>query len=211
MQHYLSSTQVAERLGLSRDALNARIRANDFVEPDVMVGRYQGWSEETIQQVEAEGGNGVRIDSEKLFGVVTSLRRAAERVRAFGHVPEAAGDVHISIPSDLHVLAGRLEAETRSWLAVRDYIGKSFSQVGGDIAAGVTRIDVEFEPVPTIVDSPGLPADVRALELHAAADDLLSAAGEIRLALVVKSSRHYQEALLKKAAQIHDFAEKLLA
>ncbi|OBF77063.1 hypothetical protein A5751_23060 [Mycolicibacterium fortuitum] len=211
MKHFLSSTQVAERLGMTRDALNTKIRADAFIPPDVVVGdRYQGWSVESIEKwAESGGGDRIRVDSDKLFDVVTSIRRAAERVRAFGRSPEGGNGTAIAVPSDLHMLAGRLEAEARSWLEVRDYSGKRFRQLV-DVATGVTEIRVEFEQVPTLVGSPALPPDVRRLELHAAADEMALAAEEIRRALVAKSSRHYQESLLKKAAQIHEFADALM-
>jgi predicted DNA-binding transcriptional regulator AlpA len=53
---YLSMTEVAERLGITKGAL-ARYR---LPEPDVMVGKARGWLPETIDQWNAQRpGRGV--------------------------------------------------------------------------------------------------------------------------------------------------------
>lgn len=43
-KHYLSMTEVAQRLGVTKGAL----AGYKLPEPDVTVGRAKGWSEETI-------------------------------------------------------------------------------------------------------------------------------------------------------------------
>lgn len=49
-RHYLSLTQVAQRLGVATAAVaNYRLP-----EPDVMVGRTRGWTEETIDEWNAQ-------------------------------------------------------------------------------------------------------------------------------------------------------------
>lgn len=209
MKHYLSSTQVAEHLGMTRDALNGMIRADAFISPDVTIGgRFQGWSIEAIEKWAESSDRQIQIDTDKLFGIVTSIRRAAERIRAFSRSPEGVDHTSVIVPSDLHVLAARLEAETRSWLEVFDYSNRRFIPVT-DATKNVHEISVELASVPTLVCSPGVPPDIRRLELHFAADELAKAAGEIHLALTVKSSRNYQDSLMKKATQIHEFADEL--
>ncbi len=214
MQHFLSSSQVAERLGLTRDALNAKIRTDAFVEPDVVVGgRYQGWAEETVDEfIESDGGNRVGIDAPKIFAVITSIRHTAEQVRTFGRRPRSEGRdyAYVSIPSDLHMIAGRLEGEARGWLAEFNYHNTYFDESTCD-ATDITEVPVELDPVLTLVGPPCLPRDIRERELRRAADRLVSAAGEIRLALITKSSRPYQEQLLKFAAQIHELADTVAA
>lgn len=55
-ERYLSMTEVAERLGITKGAL-ARYR---LPEPDVVVGKSRGWREDTIDQWNAQRpGRGV--------------------------------------------------------------------------------------------------------------------------------------------------------
>lgn len=45
-QHYLSVTQVAQKLGIT----TAAVSNYKLPEPDVMIGKTRGWSETTIDQ-----------------------------------------------------------------------------------------------------------------------------------------------------------------
>lgn len=59
-EHYLSSTQVAELIGVQRGALS-RYR---LPEPDATIGKVRGWRRETITEWQARRpGRGGRWDS----------------------------------------------------------------------------------------------------------------------------------------------------
>ena len=57
--HYLSTTQVAQRLGITR----AAVSKYRLPEPDATIGAIRGWLPETIDQWDADRpGRGARTD-----------------------------------------------------------------------------------------------------------------------------------------------------
>ena len=92
MQEYQSSTQVADELGISRDALNSEIRAGRFIAPDAVVGgRFQGWSRETVEQIrrDREGGNVIRCDVAGVRYLIAEVRGRPKRSGRMAFHPES--------------------------------------------------------------------------------------------------------------------------
>ncbi|MFC8182377.1 helix-turn-helix transcriptional regulator [Rhodococcus sp. NPDC057297] len=63
---YLSRGEIAERLGVSLDAIKGYQKQGYLPEPDALVGRNQGWLETTIEHWHANRpGAGARTDLKK--------------------------------------------------------------------------------------------------------------------------------------------------
>ncbi|OZE38126.1 hypothetical protein CH256_08110 [Rhodococcus sp. 05-2254-6] len=61
--HYLSRGEIADKLGVSLDAVKQYQRKSYLPEPDATVGRNQGWLESTIDEWHASRpGAGARTD-----------------------------------------------------------------------------------------------------------------------------------------------------
>lgn len=60
---YLSRGEIADKLGVSLDAIKKAQARPDFPKPDALVGRNQGWLETTIEHWHANRpGRGARTD-----------------------------------------------------------------------------------------------------------------------------------------------------
>lgn len=190
MRHYMSTAQVAEYLGITRDVLHARIRAREFKAPDVVVGdRFQGWSPETVEKYRQEqAGLGYSYDQEGLTVVITQVRTIAERVRTYGSQLDGAADGFAwSVPQNLHVIAARLESDFRGRLALDSRNAAHLRSVDIEVAhawgcertaepshddgQSLTRIDLALGPVESYVAA-GSSHQERTAELRAASDDL---------------------------------------
>ncbi|WP_033712472.1 AlpA family transcriptional regulator [Mycobacterium sp. MAC_011194_8550] len=137
MRHYMSTAQVAEYLGITRDVLHARIRAREFKAPDVVIGdRFQGWSPETVEKYRQEqDGFGYSYDPEGLTIVITQIRTIAERVRAYSSQLDGAPDGFAwTVPQNLHVIAARLESDFRGRLLLDSRNAAHLSSVDVEVA-----------------------------------------------------------------------------
>jgi len=192
MRHYMSSGQVAEYLGITRDVLHARIRAREFKAPDVVIGdRFQGWSPETVEKYRQEqGGDGYDCDTEGLIAVIRQIRTIAERVRTFGqglNVPVSDGFSWV-VAENLHVVAARLESALRSWLVLEQVNVAILRRVDGLVGAAWRGDPAESEdaaeaaPMPIVVSIGAVdsqfvvdaPEKQRAAELLIASNELSS-------------------------------------
>lgn len=164
----MSTAQAAEYLGITRDALHARIRVGEFEPPDVLIGdRFQGWSPETVEKFrQKQAGIGYFYDTQGLVTVITQIRTTAERIRTYGnHLGVAADGFTWTVPENLHVVAARLESSLRGRLALDAENAAVLAAVDTEVAAAwrseeppakeraddqtVTRVDLTIDPVET--------------------------------------------------------------
>lgn len=186
----MSTAQVAEYLGITRDVLHARIRAREFKAPDVVIGdRFQGWSPDTVEKYRQEqAGLGYSYDPEGLTIVITDIRTIAERVRTYGSQLDAVADGFAwSVPQNLHVIAARLESDFRGRLAVDSRNAAHLRSVDIEVAhawgrertaepsnvdgQSLRRIELALGPVESYVAAGSSHQD-RMAALRAASDDL---------------------------------------
>ena len=173
MRHYMSSAQVADYLGITRDVLHARIRAREFKAPDVIIGdRFQGWSPETVEKYRQEqGGDGYSCDTEGLIAVIREIRTIAERVRTFGQglqspVPDGFSWV---VAENLHVIAARLESALRSWLVLEQVNVANLRRVDGLVGAAWRGDSAESEEAAEAVQMP-IAVSISAVDSHFVVD-----------------------------------------
>lgn len=213
MRDYLSSTQVADELGISRDALNSEIRAGGFVSPDVVVGgRFQGWSRETVEQVrqDREGGNVIRCDIAGVRYLITEVREAAETVRAYGFSPDkAVSDVYVQIPRTLLILVARMESEMRRLIVWDHTCARSIA--GSDDPRHHEETPVEFamDPVHSLVSPLGTDPQMRSYRLRNAAAQLGAVVTRMPDALKSAEARAVMRALGAERDKITDYADEL--
>ncbi|OBK01661.1 hypothetical protein A5722_31235 [Mycobacterium vulneris] len=186
----MSTAQVAEYLGITRDVLHARIRAREFKDPDVVIGdRFQGWSPETVEKYRQEhDGFGYSYDTEGLTNVITQIRTIAERVRTYGsQLDNAADGFAWSVPQNLHVIAARLESDFRGRLALDTRNAAHLNSIDVDVASAwgrertveqddtddqsLIRIALALGPVESYMAADSSHQE-RMAELHATSDDL---------------------------------------
>lgn len=217
MKRYLSSAQVADYLGKSRDALNALIRSGDFVAPDAVIGdRFQGWSTETVElaRQEMEGGNNVLCNAYGAAELITAIRADAELVRAYGgRGDDAQSGIVLTVPATLHVLAARLENEVRSIIvASQVYTRAAAVRLGHPAEANhlvQTSIPMDF----TSLDSVLAPADtddlLRATNLRLVATSLTDIIAALPSELQSPVTRQVMAALAVERDKILDHARVL--
>lgn len=141
MKRFLSSSQVADELGMTRDALNAKIRADAFIAPDVVIGdRFQGWDPSAVAGLIIEHNP---PDAEQLAAIHSELRRIAEHVRTYSGYASAGRSTFERVPRALYELAGTAETMLREVL-VRRHAGDTQS-------AEPQRITVPLHYPPSLV------------------------------------------------------------
>lgn len=225
MKRYLSTAQVADYLGVTRDALNARIRTGDFVEPDVLIGdRFQGWSTDTVEvarQKEKNGGT-LRCDRVQAPLVITTIRQVAELVRAYGATPYSADGrprIDASVPATLHVLAARLENELRA-MTGWDYDAErsvELLRVDGVLNKlnpeflTETTVLIEFGQVHCLIRPVNTDAAAAADRLTLAAHKLDDLIGALPAVLVSPGTRLVMQALGAERDKINDHVQQLRA
>lgn len=177
----MSSAQVAEYLGITRDALHARIRARDFIAPDALIGeRFQGWRATSVEKYrQQQEGIGFHCDTQGLIAVIEEIRTIAERIRTYGRQLDAAADeAFLAVPTNLYVVSARLESSLRDWLVVEadnvailqgiNLDGRSARAADNHAA---TRIQLSIEPVESY-SAVNTTQQERATELLAASNEL---------------------------------------
>lgn len=223
MKRYLSSAQAADYLGMTRDALNARIRAGDFVEPDVLIGdRFQGWSSDTIELARQKEKNGtaLRCDRSKAPLVITTIRQVAELVRAYGDTPPSdtgRSRINASVPATLHLLAARLENELRAMTNWDRDAERSVELLRVDGALQKlnpeflteTPVPIDFGQVHCVIRPVNTDAATAAERLTAAAHKLDDIIGELPAVLVSPGTRLVMQALGVERDKINAHVEQL--
>lgn len=177
MKTYLSSAQVADQLGVSRDALNAKIRSGEFVDPDVIIGdRFQGWSAETVERVRREAvDNHILCVPDGAAELVTSIRQVAEYLRGYGNsATDPAKGIHRLVPAALHAIAARMENEVRMLIVSDHTLGR---RVGAIIDSepelhDETEVPLPFGTVPSIISPVSTDNATRAAMLRECANRL---------------------------------------
>lgn len=111
--YFLSTGQVAEYLGMSRDALMHQIRSGDFLEPDVVVGDrgIQGWSAERVEEFSQDLLGQGQFDEVEAVALINEVRAVAEVVRGYGDCHGLGLD---AVPTALLVTAAEMESDIRS-------------------------------------------------------------------------------------------------
>lgn len=210
---YLSSAQAADYLGISRDALNGKIRAGTFPDPDVIIGdRFQGWSPDTVERVRQElKGNRILCNANGAAEQITALRVIAEHVRAYGdHASDPADGVHHTVPAALLVIAARLENEVRKFLVIDRKCARSMARGNTDPALNeITPLPMSF----TTVDSVVPPADTdnlaRSVRLWQAAEELALIIARIPEVLITRGTRLAISDLGAERDKITAYADRL--
>ncbi len=213
MQEYLSSTQVADELGISRDALNSEIRAGRFFAPDAVVGgRFQGWSRETVEQIrrDREGGNVIRCDVAGVRYLIAEVREAAEMVRAYGFSPEnPVSDVYVQIPRNLLILVARMESEMRRLIVLDHTYARIITGSDDPRHHEETPIEFEVDPVNSLVFPLGTDPQMRSYRLRDAAQQLGAVVTRMPDVLKSAEARAVMRALGAERDKMTDYADEL--
>lgn len=209
----MSSTQVADELGISRDALNSEIRAGGFVAPDVVVGgRFQGWSFETVEQIRQhrEGGNVIRCDIAGVRYLITEVREAAETVRAYGFSPgNPVSEVYVQIPRTLLILVARMESEMRRLIVLDHTAARTFTGSDDPRDHEETPIEFEVDPVNSLVFPLGTDPQICSYRLRSAAQQLGAVVTRMPDVLKSAEARAVMRALGAERDKITDYAADL--
>lgn len=208
MKHYMSTAQVADELGITRDALKAKIRANTFVAPDVVIGdRFQGWAPATIAEYAAEPNN-FYCDPDGLAVLITDVRRIAERIRTFGGQAPWQPGIGTTMPMRLHQLAGTVESVLRSMVVADERVGEYFESEKRSVPA--RPIDfVHLGCVESVVPTYPLEDDVRARELRQACQDLDGLISRLPEILTSRTTRPIGKKLAAIREEIASYADRL--
>jgi hypothetical protein len=199
VRHYLSTKDVAEMLNISLNTLNTKIRADEFPPPDVLIGgHFQGWERATIEglRVDETTSDAVACDFDQVCSLVTQIRTIAEHVRAYGAIGKKRG-IAVTTPMNLHVIAARIESETRSWAQLDNVVANPWTTL--DAAKGVV------DPVSSVVPPRALSDEVRVAELRGAADRLKAVIAELPLALISKGGKRATQNLTAELESIVTF------
>lgn len=171
---YLSTQQIADRLGITRDVLQHQIRAGDFIEPDVVIGDrgIQGWSPERVEEVRLDRlGNSINIESTEVFAELNRLREAAETIRAYIRHNDGSSPIS-NLPHGLHMLCTATESAIRNLMIVHEQF---LTKVNPDSATGQPRrVPINGTSPDLIIADPATDDRVRIAELRAAAQILES-------------------------------------
>lgn len=166
---------MADELGVTRDVVNAEIKAGRFAPADVVVGdRFQGWSRETVDLIVQDRGAGVILcDAGGVHEVMLQLRGAAEVVRAYGYSRgNADRSLYVAIPRGLLMQAARLDSEMRRVTVLDHTMARVIHNTANDENA--LRVDEETVPfeaaaVAGVLTPVSVTDDVRARRLRDAA------------------------------------------
>lgn len=215
VKNYLSTGQVADHLGISRDALNAKIRAGDFAEPDVMIGdRFQGWSAETVELIRQQAeGNRILCAPDAASELVTTIRQAAEYVRAYGDSStDPVSGIRQHVPAALHMIAARLENEVRRIVAWDHTAARSIIKLCDHDPAiyEVTPLPCTFGVVPIIIPPADTDDQTRSGQLRLAADLLGSVIMQMPEAMQSQPTRTAMAALGIQRDKIIEHADGLI-
>lgn len=163
---------------MSRDALNAKIRSGLFTPPDVIVGdRFQGWAPSTVEAYRQQQENTVfLLVPAAAAALVTTIRQAAELVRAYGNGHDPAAGIHRTTPTALHTIAARLEDAIRTITAHDNATGQ---QAANNVNADpkpehAQSVSIPFAAVDSIIPAADTDDATRCVQLRTAVDMLTS-------------------------------------
>ena len=210
-QLYLSTQQVADRLGITRDVLQHQIRDGDFIAPDVVVGErgIQGWSPARVDEVRLERmGNSVDIDPDKVFAELNHLRAAAETLRAYIRDDDRAEPIH-RLPYDLHRLCAAIENSVRDMMTVHE---EFLTQIEPERATGQPRrMPVAYQSPDLIIPDPSTNDRLRIHQLSTAVKVLESVIQQIPTIFASKPGREALRKLQNYRSEIATYIDKLKA
>ncbi|MBX9920239.1 MAG: hypothetical protein K2Y33_10505 [Mycolicibacterium frederiksbergense] len=213
MREYLSTSQVADELGVSRDSLNAAIKSGTFAPAEALIGgRYQGWSAETIDAIreERDGGKVILCSPVGVAALITDIRRAAEIVRSYGYSTEIRDPaVYSAIPRHLLMLAARLDSEMRRITVVDHIFARAIATSG--VAEYVDEGSVEFntDRVAGVLPPVGIDHRVRAWRLREAAGEVARVVVQLPEHLKSGEARLIMRELGSERDKINDYAQFL--
>lgn len=200
-------------LSISLNTLNTKIRADEFPPPDVLIGgHFQGWERGTIEglRVDETTSDAVACDVDQVCSLVTQIRTIAEHVRAYGAIGKKRG-IAVTTPMNLHVIAARIESETRSWAQLDNVVANLWATLGaarGVVDPGPAERVIDFgalRPVSSVVSPQALSDEVRVAELRGAADRLKAVIAELPLALISKGGKRAAQNLTAELESIVTF------
>lgn len=219
MDRYLSTSQVAQRLGWTVNALNARIRAADnsedsefppFPPPDVVIGdRYQGWKDSTIDAYEREMDRSVRVRPSEAAPIINALRACAEVIRTYGSPPlSSAEGIGKDIADVLHQYAAVLESMVRG-VALTDFNFYKVVEAPAEPVAEHLTLDVLPVATPLIYPAPS--ADECAAQLRSAAANITNQVAALASAVDSYAGRTLGKKLVGVVADVERYAESLVS
>lgn len=210
-QLYLSTQQVADRLGITRAVLQHQIRDGDFIAPDVVIGErgIQGWSPARVDDVRLERmGNKINIDPAEVFAELNHLRAAAETLRAYTRDDGRSEPIH-QLPSALHRLCTAIEDSVRGIMAAHEAF---LTQIEADRATGEPRrITVACQSPDLIIPDPSTNDRTRIHELSTAVKILESVIQQIPTIFVSQPGREASRKLHAFRDEIAAYIDKLKA
>lgn len=209
MESYLDSTQVADHLGITVDALAARIQAGEFPRPDVIVGElHEGWARGTLDRWQAPTRHEICCKSGDVARIITGIRVAAEDIRGYGSRPGSPG-ISVVVPRELYALTSLIESELRRLVTIDHWMATSFGEEISE--ADVGRIDFDLPPAASLAIHPNLNLALGESNLRRAANELEALAGQLRSALISGPSRGFSDTLLAQADIVRAYAKSSAA
>lgn len=221
MDRYLSTSQVAARLGWTVNALNARIRATDsensdfppFPPPDAVLGdRYQGWKDSTIDAYEKELDRSVIIRPHEAAPIINALRAQAEVIRVYGGIiriynaPALGQGIGDGAAELLHQCAAILESMVRH-AALTDFA--FVKRVESPDNSVVEHLTLDVLPITTALIYPPPSAQERATHLRAATASIGEQVEALASAVDSYAGRTLGKKLIEIADDVNQFADNL--
>ncbi|OHU47133.1 hypothetical protein BKG82_26100 [Mycobacteroides chelonae] len=226
MKRYLTTTEVADDLDITVDALQAQIRSGQFVQPDAITGRIQGWLASTIQAWKSYDGHHhiIRFDSAKSFEHVAELRNISALVHAYGQAdigapydsPAWRADKRtrtaaIAVSDEIALTATKIESFARAVLANERMRAHQIDQIGLD-EDDQTSSSPALQEIPLAAPNPTpLKVYLGAINPLDKAQHLRNAADTLEhLATAITTTTKPNRKIATYAAQIRDIADEII-
>lgn len=210
MKRYLSTSEVADELGINLNTLNSRIQAGEFVDPDAKTGpRTQGWLPSTIQREKAsEEYDGVLVvDATACAEILNQLRIAAEQIRTYGSRHDGDLGISATVPGELYAVAADLESVIRGLMSTELYNGARF--ITDDDDPDQVRLPVQSYPVRRVF--PILDDDARWVLLNRARWLIAEQIVELKRVFNSRSRARVVQRLGETMEQIETYLEEIKA
>lgn len=210
MKRYLSTSEVADELGINLNTLNSRIQAGEFVDPDAKTGpRTQGWLPSTIQREKAsqEYDGVLVVDATACAEILNQLRIAAEQVRTYGSRHDGDLGISATVPGELYAVAADLESVIRGLMSTELYNGAKF--ITDDDDPDQVRLPVQSYPVRRVF--PILDDDARWVLLNRARWLIAEQIVELKRVFNSRSRARVVQRLGETMEQIETYLEEIKA